>query len=395
MHVAVLSFTSIADDSRVLRTIETLAAAGHRVTAIGFGAQPNQACAFVRLPASRGRLAHRLSAVLTQAPANFLPASALPLHFLSRQHRAARAALLALKPDVVHANDALALPSAMAAKHAFGAHVVYDSHEFASEEHADNIHWRLVAQRHIREIERLFIGEADHVITVSDGIARSLRALYALPADPEVVRNTPNFALAALKPLSGPRRLLFHGVLKRGRGIEAAIEALRHLSDCVLTVRGNGAPAYLAGLRSLAARLGLADRVSFEAAVPQSQVIALAAEAHIGIFCAPTQTRHNRFALPNKIFEYLMAGLAVAVTADTDLAALVATHGCGFTASTSTPEAIAAAIREVSAAELQAMRLRALEAARQLSWEREQEKLLRIYQRLAALASSPAKRASN
>ena len=81
-----------------------------------------------------------------------------------------------------------------------------------------------------------------------------------------------------------------------------------------------------------------------------------------------------------------MAGLAVAVTADTDLAALVTTHGCGLIASSSTPEAIAAAIREVSATELQAMRLRALEAARELSWEREQEKLLGIYQRLAALA---------
>lgn len=389
MHVAVLSFTYVENDHRVLRTVKALAERGCRVSVIGFGGKPAEDCDFFPLPALPARTGLRLMMLLTRAPAGLFPGWAVPLHFLVHYHRAARAALLHVKPDVIHANDCLTLPSAVAAKQAVGARIVYDSHEFATEEHADNIRWRLVAQSHIREIERRFIGHADHIITVSDGIAQGLQALYALPVRPSVVRNTPAYEAIAPSPFTPPRHLLFHGIMKGGRGIEATIAAMRHLPDCVLTLRGNGAPAYEAGLRALATRLAVADRVTFEDYVPPTHVIRRASEAHIGVFCAPTETRHNRFAMPNKTFEYLMAGLAVVVTANTNLAELITQYGCGVAASSSTAEAIAAAINGINAEELAAMRARALEAAKQLCWEREQGNLKEVYDRLAA-ASAPA-----
>lgn len=389
MHVAVLSFTSIDSDHRVLRTITTLAGRGYKVTAIGFGQQPPADCDFIPLPAPGGRPAQRAAIMLTQAPAGLIATSAVPLHFLRRHHRAARRTLLALQPDIVHANDCPTLPAAAAAKSALRTRIVYDSHEFATEEHADNMRWRLVAQRHIKEIERRFIGAADKVITVSDGIAEDLRALYDLPERPTVVRNTPPYQAIPFREPSGPRHVLFHGIMKGGRGIEATIAALRHLPDALLTLRGDGAPAYLAKLHNLAADPVLEGRVTFEAAVPAADVVPRAAESHIGIFCAPIETRHNRFAMPNKIFEYLMAGLAVVVTAGTDLADLVAKYGVGVTASASTPDAIAAAIERISPQELHLMRGRALAAARELSWEQERNKLTGLYDALAA-APGPA-----
>lgn len=360
------------------------------MTAIGFGGQPPAACDFISLPPLRGRMAQRVATLLTQAPAGLLPASAVPLHFLRRHHRAARTVLLALKPDIVHANDCLALPSAVAAKRIACARIVYDSHEFATEEHSDNFRWRLVAQRHIREIERRFIRAADHVVTVSDGIARELQALYGLPVRPTVIRNTPAYQAIAPKAPSGPQHLLFHGIMKGGRGIEATIAALSELPDNILTLRGSGTPAYLARLRNYATQLHVSQRVRFEDAVPPAEVVARAAEAHIGVFCAPVDTRHNRFAMPNKIFEYLMAGLALVVTAGTDLADLVAKYGCGVAASASTPEAIAAAISRINPEDLQIMRARALDAARELSWESERDNLVRIYDMFALNISARA-----
>jgi len=383
LRVAVLAFTQISRDHRVLRTIATLADAGHRVTAIGFGNPPAADCAFAPLPDPPEPQLQRLATVVTQAPANLWPDSAAPLHFWRRHHRAARAALLALALDAIHANDCLALPAASAAKQAHGARIVYDSHEFAVEEHADNWRWRLIAQRHVQALERRFIGQADRIVSVSEGIATDLQALYALATRPTVVRNTPAYQNIALTPLSRPRRLLFHGVWKQGRGIEASIAALRHLSDCELTLRGHGSRAYEASLRQLALRLGVEDRVVFEPPVPHQQVVARAAEAHIGVFCAPTQTRQNRYALPNKIFEYWMAGLATIVTADTELADLTARHGSGVVASAATPDAIAVAISGLSDSSLQTMRGRALEAARELCWEKEQERLRDLYDKLA------------
>lgn len=395
LHVAVLSFTYIENDHRVLRTIKALVQRGYRVTAIGFGAGPLEGCDFISLPLLPGRTNHRILTVLSQAPSGFIRCSAVPLHFLWRHHRAARAALLDLKPDVIHANDCLTLPSAVAAKHALGARIVYDSHEFATEEHADNLRWKLVAQAHIREIEQRFIGEADQIVTVSTGIASALQTLYALPMLPTVVRNTPAYEAVSLEPLTPPRHLLFHGIMKAGRGIEATIEALKYLPDCVLTLRGNGAPRYEALLRRLAARLGVIERVTFEPYAPPAQVISRASEAHIGIFCAPTETPHNRFAMPNKTFEYLMAGLALVVTAETDLAEFVAHYRCGVTALSSTPKAIAAAINAISPDGLQTMRERALNLAKDFSWEQEQANLCEIYDRLTLSATSQPVRVSH
>lgn len=383
MRIAVLSYTGLTNDQRVLRTIAALAEQGHEVTALAFGPAPAIDATFVPLPRPAGLALQRLSLALTHAPANLLPASAEPLHFLVPAHSEARRALIALRPDIVHANDAASLPAAMAAKRATGARVVYDSHEFATEEHLGNLQWRLVARRHVTELESRHIAAADRVITVSDGIADALRARYALSRRPQVVRSTPRYQAVPRHEAADPVRLLFHGILKPERGIEELIAAMRLLPGHVLTLRGSGAPGYLDGLRALAARHGVSTRVSFEPAVAPDQVVASAATHDVGIFCAPILSRQNRFAMPNKIFEYLMAGLAIVVADGTDLARLVGERGCGVVAGSATPDAIAEAILRLEPERLRACRDAARIAARELCWERESESLVRIYTELA------------
>ena len=303
MRIAILAYTEIASDHRVRRTADALFAAGHDVTVIGFGQAPADAgWRFEGLPASKSRHHQRLGILLTQAPANFLPPVAPYLHGFLGHHRVAREKLIALRPDIIHANDWNSLPAATAAKRATGARLVYDSHELAVEEHADNLRWRLVAQRSTMATERHFIHDADAVITVSDGISHALASRYDLNVVPTVLRNTPRYQYVSPVPLSSPKRLLFHGVLKQGRGIEATIGAMAFLPDCYLTIRGNGPSDYLAALRSQASGLGVSARIGFEAAVAGHDVITKASSCHIGIFCAPMDTQHNRFAMPNKFF---------------------------------------------------------------------------------------------
>jgi glycogen(starch) synthase len=179
--------------------------------------------------------------------------------------------------------------------------------------------------------------------------------------------------------LDWPRRMLFHGIMKAGRGIETTIGALRLLPGHVLTLRGNGSAAYLSSLHAAARAREVTDRIVFEQAVPPEKVVEAASTAHFGLFCAPTNTRQNRLAMPNKMFEYLMAGLALIVTRDSEAAQFVERLGCGTTASDSTPEAIAEAIRDLRPDQIESMRLRGLMSARRYSWELEQEKLIELY----------------
>ncbi len=385
--VAVVAFSRLSRDSRALRTIGCLAAAGYEVFAVGFGEEPPGATRFVSLPAPQSGWVNRIRMVLRQAPAVLLPQAAGLLHDLAATYRTARVSVCALRPDIVHANDWPALPAALAAQAVCGARVVYDSHEFALEEHAQRPAWRLLMRAHVAAIEASGIARADRVVTVSDGIARALASRYRLGVLPTVIRNVPLWQGQPFRPVGSPRQLLFHGVLKDYRGIETAIAALSRLPGYRLTLRGAVSESYAAALTSAIRAAGVADRVRIEPAVPPDQVVAQANAADIGLFMGPIETRHNRFALPNKLFEYLMAGLGVLVSPGEDMAGLVARYGVGRVAAPS-PDGLIAALAGLDDAALNAMKRAALQAARELNWNIEQERLLALYTGLASPAGT-------
>lgn len=79
------------------------------------------------------------------------------------------------------------------------------------------------------------------------------------------------------------RRLLYVGRLDPRKGVHTAIEAVGLLDGATLDVLGEGDEAYARELRSLAARLGVADRVSFGAA-PRHELRARYDAADVVVF---------------------------------------------------------------------------------------------------------------
>ena len=143
-RIALLCISPLQHDSRVLRHAALLAHAGYQVRIFAQGplpASPPTPVTVLPGPGSDARV--RLGMVLRQAPASLLPISADALYWGSLTKLAARRELLRFSPDLVIANDWRALPVAHAAKQACNARIIYDSHEFASEEFADSWRWRL------------------------------------------------------------------------------------------------------------------------------------------------------------------------------------------------------------------------------------------------------------
>lgn len=387
MHVAVLTFSRAAVDSRIVRQVSALREAGHRVSVVAPGREDDRlGDAFVRLPDRVGGWVNRIRTALQHAPANVLPSSAHRLYWFDRRNRQTLARLRDLSPDCIHANDWITLPIAVRCKRERGCAVVYDSHELAVEENDERLIWRIVSKNFVSAIERDGIGAADGVITVSDGIAGVYRELYGLPMLPTVVRNVPAYQKQAFRPAGRPLSVLFHGLLRPGRGIETLIESVAlWRPDRRLTIRGFGSAAYEAVLRQRVVQLGIADRVDFAPAVPPGDVVASANEADIGIVCPPIVTRQYDFSLPNKFFEYIMAGLAICVTPGADMAAIVRGYELGRIFEDASPQAFARAINSLEPEAVDACKQNALAAAYELSWDREKERLLSVYASLAVI----------
>lgn len=381
-RIALVCVSPLQHDSRVLRHAVLLAGAGYEVRIFAqapLPATPPAPVTVIPGPGSDTRV--RLGMVLRQAPASLLPASADLLYWLSPSRLTTRRELLRFRPDLVIANDWRALPLAFAAKLGCGACIIYDSHEFAPEEFADSWRWRLLARQHVVRIEDRYIREADAIATVSDGIADALAQRYGL-ARPTVISNTPAWQATAFRPTTRPITVLYHGAVVPRRGLETLIESVsRWPGDFRLVIRGPAQGGFDQHLRNLAGPFG--ERIALEPPVPPDQLISTAAQADIGIFLLSNSTTHARFAMPNKIFEYMQAGLMVISSDLPEIRRMIEAAGCGMLLSDDSPEGIATCLAGLNAARIDACKRAALVRAQDLNFEAEGDKLLALVARLA------------
>ncbi len=365
---------SVEFDSRVRREAGALARDGHQVTvlelaSVGDGARLDGfARRSVRPPEwMRGRLPFHL----------------YRLAFLAGFVRG----IWRLRPDVVHAHDAAMLLPGIIGARLTGADLVYDSHELATSVPYRDRAWAWF----VAAIERLVVPRCAAVITVSDGIARRLRARYGLAVEPTVVRNVSGLEIAGRgglrlrMGLDAHTSLVLHqGAPAPARGCEVLIEAVARLDGVHLAFLGDPEDGYAEELRAAIRECGVANRVRLLPSVPLAELLAHTAEADVGVTLLQDTCENHRLALPNKLFEYIAAGVPVVASALEETERLIDSHGVGWCSPPEDPEAlaqvIALALRE---GRDPALKERIQRAGQELCWAREQDRLLGLYRRLA------------
>jgi glycosyltransferase involved in cell wall biosynthesis len=282
--------------------------------------------------------------------------------------------------DVWLANDWVTLPVAARLAKEKGGIYVYDSHELATEEYSERLRWRLVRRPFVRVIEDHFIRGAKLVSCVSCGIATRLRELYQLQQTPLVIRNMPAYSAANFRPTGKNVRVLYHGIIAPQRGLEEAIDSFPDWrSDFSLTIRGIGAARYIGSIQDRIDRLDLRSRVEILPPVPMTELVRAAMSFDVGIFALPGHSLHNSFALPNKLFEYMMAGLALCISDLPEMRNIVETYKVGTLIERVSRDAIATAINSMDREGIDVFKRNSLNAALELNWENESWKMINAY----------------
>ena len=243
-----------------------------------------------------------------------------------------------LRPTLVHAHDLDTLPAAFVLARRYGARLVYDAHELYTGFDADPPRLWLAI---VRRLEGALTRRAHAVVTVSDEIADRLVALHGLDRRPYVVLNAPPLSRLHVTERRGPLRAIYQSATGPGRHLGD----LPSLPDVEISARVLGATAAPPHVRLLEP-------------VPPDELVPALAEFDVGLVIDRAETENARLALPNKLFEYLMAGLAVVVPEAPAMASLVNREGVGRTFR---PGRLGDVLKELAAdrAAVEAMRRRA------------------------------------
>jgi glycosyltransferase involved in cell wall biosynthesis len=248
-----------------------------------------------------------------------------------------------LNPDLIHAHDfhMVGIGARFAAALSTPERPVrwiYDAHEYLRGiEVPSRTDVRLqMRRRMLIGVEREYIGRADAVVTVSEGIATKLADDHKLTARPHVILNAP-----VIKPSAVERTLrddcgltedvpllLYSGGMSPRRGVSTAIEALVELPGAHLALIAREDDPDVPALRQRALDCEVADRLHVVPYVPVDQVVPYISSATIGLIPILHLPNHE-LSLITKYFEYLHAALPIVTSDVREMAAETKRLGVG------------------------------------------------------------------
>lgn len=391
-HGLVVSFSPFQRDGRVKRQVSALAGQ-YRITVAAFGpagesldgdfldllsrAEGNESVwrrvgkffvGFAPWGSRRRKFLLLMAAFLTFFIPRFRYSLSVPVRRLSRH-------LADNHYDFVVVNDQIPLP---AVSKAVGPEtpIYLDLHEYFPGQLTKGSIRRLYNWPLNRWIAKKFLAVPKFVTVVSDQIADLYIKRGFLETIPTVVRNVP--IAAQLEPrcneASESIRVVHHGGFSRSRNPEVLVDAVALLGE------GYELTFYLVGkvpedfIERARGKLG--KRVHFQTPVPPQEIPFEMNQHDIGVHVLPMTSENHALAMPNKIFEFVQARLAVVVSPTPAMAEFVESSGVGTVTNGFEASDFAKTIKEIDPESLARFKRESHRMAAQLNWGVEQEVLL-------------------
>lgn len=367
-QVVMLVSNDIVFDQRIRKTARTVASAGYQVAFVGCRFPNSQ-------PLPEGVTGRRYRLPFARGAGFYLSLQVVLLFDL----------LTRKGVGCIWANDLDTLFPARLVGMLRRIPVVFDSHEFFTE-HA-GLAERPWVQASWKRWERWWMPGVKSVVVVNDAIAEAFVQRFPKAAfgRPRVVRNMPEFREVPESvdrsefaefgiPTDLPIAILQGAYLDRDRGVKDAVALLEVVADIRLVLVGAGVEWEEAQTEAAAGRghgrLHCIPRLPFET------LRRLTAGADVGLSLDRDTSGNYRMSLPNKVFDYVHAGVPVVATGLPEVRKVVEGYGVGYVVASAEPEVLAAAVRAVLAVDRTTWRMRTAQAACKLHWGVDAPKVL-------------------
>jgi glycosyltransferase involved in cell wall biosynthesis len=215
---------------------------------------------------------------------------------------------------IINSHTLTLLPCCVFIKLIKGCKLIYDPHELETETHES-----VGIRRKLSKIgEKIFIRFADHVIVVSDSIKEWYANTYHCE-DISVVKNIPSKSQMLLVPRDMKAELgiasddilfIYQGHLSRSRGVQTILEVFQNLPMHKQVVFMGSGP-----MEDHIKTISLShSNIHLIPPVKPDAVLSYTAGADVGIHIIPNTCLNHFYCLPNKVFEYILAGIPFIVS---------------------------------------------------------------------------------
>jgi glycosyltransferase involved in cell wall biosynthesis len=361
--VAVISFSLIASDSRVLRQISSLSAY-YDVITVGYGPRPD--CVVSHLEASSR------NSLLSKSAAAFLLLFRSFKRFYFFWFDSARVLAFISANDVnaIVLNDVTAWPLARFLPPRIA---ILDAHEFSPQELSDSFYWNIFLKPFKLWCSSFASYGARH-FCVEPYLCAQWEQFTGLN-----FQLLPNSSLYNLPPQvsshsSGPLRVLHHGVAHPSRRIELMINAI---SIAGPSFHGTfllkaSSKSYIRDLKALAAR----SNCEILPPISQQTLIACGSSYDIAILSIFPSNLNYAHCLPNKLYQFIQSRLPIVCGPTPAIADIVRKYNIGIVADDFSAEALASCLQSLTSDLLELMAVNLERAARDLCWDNDQQLLL-------------------
>jgi len=271
---------------------------------------------------------------------------------------------------------------------------IYDSHEFTyGNHHYEN---RPFTKFFWRTFEKFFIKGASKVITVSQSIADEMEVIYSFAKGSiKVITNLPlkrEYSVTVDKYLLhkelgidlDKKIVLYQGGLLFNNGLEVVIKAFKGISkksnDLVFVLIGNGSRK--AELKRMVKHYSLESSIFFKDSVPQSELFRYTTCAYLGICLIKNSGKSFYYSTPNKMFEYIQAGVPQLSSNFPEIINVVDNNNVGIVLNPSDSELIANTIINITDIAYKKMVDNCFKCRDDFYWENLENSLIRVVEEL-------------